>query len=111
MPQSVHKILIHGGILVNTSVLAIGQMSEEAQEARNKDAKNIREYHSRKFTREQTMEDMIHMLLITSDPFITSLRKPSKRKRNNLPEDVIKMLKTPPSIYSQTNQESSDNSE
>lgn len=37
MPQSLHKILIHGGLLINNAVLPIGQMSEEAQEARNKE--------------------------------------------------------------------------
>lgn len=112
MPQSVHKILIHGGILANSSILPIGQMSEEAQEARNKDSKHIREHHSRKFNRQQTMEDMIHMLLISSDPYITSLRKPLKRKGKNLPQEVIAMLKSPQdSQSSQTNHESNDDSD
>lgn len=31
------KILIHGGLVVNSVLMPIGQMSEEAQEARNKD--------------------------------------------------------------------------
>lgn len=112
MPQSVHKILIHGGILVNSSILPIGQMSEEAQEARNKDSKHIREHHSRKFSRQQTMEDMIHMLLISSDPYITSIRKPIKRNNKNLPQEVITMLKTPQEPRSsQSNHEFSDESD
>lgn len=65
MPQSVHKILIHGGKIINTAILSIGQMSEEAQEARNKDVKRYREFHSRKFSRKETIEDMFHMLLIS----------------------------------------------
>ncbi|GFR30567.1 dna-mediated transposase [Trichonephila clavata] len=40
--QSLHKVLIHGGLLVNDSILPIGQMSEEAIEARNKDSKYFR---------------------------------------------------------------------
>lgn len=95
MPQSIHKILIHGGILVNTAVLPIGQMSEEAQESRNKDSKHFREHHSRKFSRLQTLEDMMNMLLISSDPYITSLRKIKKRRAESLPQEVIAMLKMP----------------
>lgn len=41
MPTTVHKILIHGAEIVQYFLVPIGQMSEEAQEARNKDIKNI----------------------------------------------------------------------
>ena len=40
MPTTVHKILIHGPE-VEKCILPIGQLSEEASEARNKDIKNI----------------------------------------------------------------------
>jgi len=50
-------------------------MSEEAQEARNKDLKNIREIYSRKYSRIETNEDLLHGLLVSSDPLISSLRK------------------------------------
>ncbi|GFY64453.1 dna-mediated transposase [Trichonephila inaurata madagascariensis] len=75
MPQSLHKELIHGGLLVNDSILPMEQMSEEAIEARNKDSKYFREHHSSKFNRKQTMEDTIQMLLVSSYPYITSLKK------------------------------------
>lgn len=39
MPASVHKVLIHGANIINSFVIPIGQLSEEAQEARNKDLK------------------------------------------------------------------------
>ncbi|GFR34082.1 dna-mediated transposase [Trichonephila clavata] len=51
MPRSLHKVLIHGGLLVNYSILPIGQISEEEIEARNKDSKYFREHHTRKFNR------------------------------------------------------------
>lgn len=70
-------------------------MSEEAQEARNKDAKRFREYNARKFSRKQIMEDMIHMLLISSDPLITSKRRKVPKRRGTLPKEVLEMLKTP----------------
>lgn len=66
MPTTVHKVLIHGK--------DVGQLSEEAQEARNKDFRNFREHNSRKFNRSCTNEDIANRLLITSDPLISSIR-------------------------------------
>jgi hypothetical protein len=39
MPPTVHKLLIHGADIIENEVLPIGQLSEVAQEARNKDFK------------------------------------------------------------------------
>lgn len=36
MTPTMHKILIHGGQIISNSLLPIGQLSEEAAEARNK---------------------------------------------------------------------------
>ena len=37
MPPSVHKVLIHGGEIIKSALLQLGQLSEEAQESKNKD--------------------------------------------------------------------------
>jgi len=37
MPASVHKILIHGKNIIESFLFPIGDLSKEAQEARNKD--------------------------------------------------------------------------
>jgi hypothetical protein len=42
MPAAVHKVLTHGSAIVSAALLPIGQLSEEAQEARNKDIKKFR---------------------------------------------------------------------
>lgn len=39
MPASVHKVLIHGSAVINYCLVPIGQLSEEAQEAKNKEWK------------------------------------------------------------------------
>lgn len=75
MPSSVHKILVHGGKVIKSALLPIGQLTEEAQEARNKDFKRFREYNTRKCNRGATNADIIHKLLISSDPFIGSIRQ------------------------------------
>lgn len=78
MPSSVHKVLIHGeSIIRHFAVLPIGNLSEDAQESRNKDYKHIRLYHARKYSRSATNADVFHGLLFTSDPYISSIRKPS----------------------------------
>lgn len=75
MPSSVHKLLVHGAdICQHFSFIPIGMMSEEASEARNKDFRSIREKHTRKIGRIQTNEDLIHNLLVSSDPYVTYIK-------------------------------------
>ncbi|GFW05308.1 uncharacterized protein TNCV_3358271 [Trichonephila clavipes] len=75
MPQSLHKVLIQGGILVNDSILPIRQMSEERVEAPNKNSKYFRDHHSRKLNWQQSMEGMMYMIF----SFFGSLRnKPNE---------------------------------
>lgn len=82
MPPSVHKVLYHGADIMTHFYLPIGNFSEEAQEARNKDFRKIRESHSRKNSRVNTNEDILHWLLISSDPLISSLRTVFTKKKN-----------------------------
>jgi len=73
MPASFHKILIHGKSIIKSFLIPIGDLSEEAQEARNKDFKYFREFNTRKHNRIATNEDIVNKLLISSDPYISSL--------------------------------------
>ncbi|KAL4714339.1 hypothetical protein ACJJTC_009691, partial [Scirpophaga incertulas] len=93
MPASVHKLLIHGAdICRHFSCLPIGIMSEEATEARNKEFRYSIEHHTRKF---QNNENILHNLLITSDPFISHIRpKYSKCKKLNLFEEATHLLES-----------------
>lgn len=74
MPNSVHKILIHGRDIVKAAMLPIGKLTEEAQEARNKDYRKYRLDHSRKCSRLATNEDIFNMLCASSDPYIYTFR-------------------------------------
>jgi len=59
-------------------------------EARNK---HFRQYqHTRKISRISTNEDLLHALLVSSDPFITSRMIEKPRKSNSLPFDIINLL-------------------
>lgn len=81
MPVTVHKILFHGPEIIQKALLPIGQLLEEAQEACNKDLKVFRRDHTRKNSRQNSNLDLIHLLFVTSDPLITSLRKLSPKKK------------------------------
>lgn len=94
MPPSVHKILFHGADIIASLNMPIGLYSEDAQESRNKDFKRIRQNHTRKRTRHETNEDLIHGLLVSSDPYISSLRNLYSRKEKPFDEDILELLKS-----------------
>lgn len=73
MPATVHKILLHGKYIIDNFLLPIGQLGEDAQESRHKEVKYYREHNTRKMSRKATNEDLFNILLISSDPLISSL--------------------------------------
>lgn len=75
MPSSVHRLLVHGIDIIKNFDLPIGQLSEDALEARHKEIRKQRLSHTRKSSRTNTNKDLMTQLLITSDPYIASLRK------------------------------------
>ena len=113
MPASLHKLLIHAPDVVGSCVLPIGCMSEEAAEARNKNVQQYRLRHTRKDSREHTMEDLFVYLLVSSDPVISSLKLSKRRtlyrsgRKPLLPEvPALIEAETPPS----SDQEETDSS-
>lgn len=95
MSTSVHKILIHGHEIVSQSALPIGELSEEALEARNKDFKMYREHFSRKTSRKDTLTDIMNRMLISSDPFITNQRVKKASKKIPFDSEAIEMFVQP----------------
>lgn len=74
MTPTVHKLLDHAQELAEHAIVPIGSLSEEAQEARNKDFKYFRSHHSRKCSMKASNQDVFNRLLLTADPFLSSLR-------------------------------------
>ncbi|KAJ4440359.1 hypothetical protein ANN_08498 [Periplaneta americana] len=81
--------------IIRHAIVPIGQLSEEVQEARNKEFKKYREGFSRKVSRTKTNEDVLNVLLISSDPIIFSLRKMPKKKVTQFDKEVLDMLRAP----------------
>ncbi|XP_076665354.1 uncharacterized protein LOC143367434 [Andrena cerasifolii] len=92
MTPTVHKILIHGPLVVANALLLIGQLSEEAAEARNKHIRSFRLYHARKFSWEECNGDVLNRLLLTSDPLISSIRKRSNKKSEPFLRETRKLF-------------------
>lgn len=70
----------------------LGKLSEDAQESRNKDYKTIREHHTRKDTRQHTNEDLLNMLLVSSDPYISSIRIIPNKTNQDISDEVRSLL-------------------
>lgn len=93
MSATVHKILYHGEDVIKYHLVPLGDLSEEAQEKRNKDYRFYREHNTRKMSRNSTNEDLFNILLATSDPFISSIRNQWKVEHRDLDEEAKKLLK------------------
>lgn len=67
-------------------------ISEEALEARNKDVRNFRLNHTRKFSRTITNRNLFQRLSSTSDPVICSTCHYKLKKKNKLPEEIKNLI-------------------
>ena len=107
MPTSLHKILIHGADIISHAILPIGQLGEEAQEAKNKDFKFVREHRTRKDSAYHTNEDLLNYLLLSSDPMISQICLKKKHDKNKLKLDpeAINLLKCPSIFNTSTSAE------
>lgn len=110
MPTLVHKLLIHGPEIIQNSVLPIGQMSEDAQEACNKFYSIYRLSFARKNYRQKTMEDVFKRFLVASDPYISSCRKLPTKPLKSLSAEAVNLLSSPSVSREKTEQESVDSS-
>lgn len=97
MSSAVHKLLIHGADFVNVSPLPIGFMSEEALESRHKDLRYFRKHHTRLCNRVAGNSDLLHNLLVSSDPLMYYQKPKPKSKFLKLCSSVLALLRDPPS--------------
>lgn len=94
MSPTVHKILIHGGDIIDNALVPIGQLSEEAQEANHKLFRSYRLNHARKISRCANNEDVFNSLLLASDPVVTRHRSIISSKHNiaEMSSEVLNLL-------------------
>lgn len=92
MTPTLHKVLVHGPAIIKNALLPIGQLSEEAAEARNKHFREYRLNYARKFSREACNKDIINRLLLTSDPLLSSIRPKHKKNAKAFSKECIELL-------------------
>lgn len=107
MSPTVHKILIHAPSVIKHALLPIGQLSEEASEARNKHFRQYREHFSRKFSRTECLEDIINRLLLTSDPYISIIGWRNRSLKKKVLSEEAKIFIKPPTLE-ETSSDDSD---
>jgi hypothetical protein len=87
--------MVHGADIIYGAILPIGQLSEEAQASRHKDLKSFRRSHSRKMSRSSTNEDISNLLLVSSDPLISSLSDLPKKGHQDIFAEALKLSDVP----------------
>lgn len=92
MPPTVHKVLLHDSKIKQQFNVPIGRLSEEDQETNNTIFKGARAHNSRCCSRKTNNEDVMHFLLVASDPLINSIRLKKDKKIKGLSE-VRSLLK------------------
>ena len=90
LPQIIHKIICHGSQFINHFDLPIENFSEQALETRNSCTKLARKEYSWKTSRLETMTDIIHHLLCTSEPFIDAKCAISSGNEDNVFNFLLK---------------------
>ncbi|XP_032308872.1 uncharacterized protein LOC116656398 [Drosophila ananassae] len=94
MSPTVHKILVHGYIIIEKSIVPVGSLAESASEARHKLFKADRQNHARKCSRIDNMSDVFHRAMDSSDPLLSSSWF-TKTNRMPLPAEVVDLLDSP----------------
>lgn len=110
MSPTVHKILIHLATVISHALVPIGQLSEEAAEARNKHFRQYRQNFSRKFSRKACNRDILNRLLMNSDPFITSSRSRPKKRTKPFSSETLALF-CPEELASVTEDDTMDDEE
>jgi len=98
MSPRIHKILVHGCQINNSSPIPLGCLGENASEARNKVYKKDRLSHSRKNSRLNTMTDILHRAIGSSDPLLSSVslkERERKNKKKPFSKEVLSLLDLP----------------
>lgn len=81
IPFNVHKLIIRDADTIEFTILLTRLFPEESLEARNINFRRYGEFYTRKFSRTQTMTYLLHALLYSSNPYISSI----SRKNNTAP--------------------------
>lgn len=95
MPPTVHKLLAHGAEIAYSSSVTLGELSEEAGEAKHKDYRYVRTHLTRKSKRVHTNFDVFMDSWGSSDPVVSSYSHKRKTVRSPIPKEALDLLDVP----------------
>lgn len=98
MSPTVHKVVVHGYKIMDSCIVPVGFLGENASEARNKLYKSDRRSHARKCSRLENITDVFNRAMDSSDPLLSTLsskERQNRNKRKSLPAEVIALLESP----------------
>lgn len=88
LTPTVHKVLVHGAYIIRKNVMPLGTLSEEAQEAIHKIIRKYRQQNTCKISLERLNEDLFRILMVSTDPLISSFRRETSRKDREWPKEI-----------------------
>ena len=94
LPPSLHSMLVHAGDVQDLLPFSLGESSEEGLESSHKRKRYIREFHTRKNSREHTIRDVFQKDLQETDPVLLdkSLKEQFKTKHESLNSEMLKLI-------------------
>ena len=96
--SSVHRLSEHLVELLEACPMPPGMLSEEGSESNNKIVRFIREHLTRKMSRRETMEDLMHRLIAVSDPLVLHYNREEvlkHRAKRPVDPELAEFLKNP----------------
>ncbi|CAK1550030.1 unnamed protein product [Leptosia nina] len=92
MTPTLHKLLVHGPTIIKHAIIPIGQLSEEAAEARNKHFRQYRTDFARKFSKISCNVDVLNRLLLSSDPLLSCTRSRFMKNKKPFTKEALEFL-------------------
>lgn len=92
MPPTVHKLLAHGDQIALSSIVTLGELSEEASEGKHKDFRFVKLHLTRKVDRVSTNTDLFMHSWGSSDPPVSTVGHNGIKTRSPIPREALDLL-------------------
>jgi len=108
---TIHKVLVHEFQINNSTLVPLGCLGENASEAPNKIYKKDRLSHAKKNSPINTMTDLFHRAIDSSDPLLSSVCLKERERKNikkQLLKEVLSLLELPSAETNSPNEKELD---
>jgi len=92
LSPSMHKLLVHGHLFLESGVLSMNEMAEDSLESFHKVFKKLRRSNARLTSFKDNNRDLFHRLLLKTDPLIANSN--TERLPRSTPQSIQELLKS-----------------